>query len=196
MKIAMIASEVVPFAKTGGLADVAGALPLVLEDCGQDVIIIMPRYKCVTSGKFKLSRVSKDVSNATIGKNIKVYFIENDLYFNRDGLYVDKNGDYKDNLDRFSYFCTRALDLLKEINFSRPSIRMSGGIPPELISRRDNRLLNIDAYLYAARIAGLPAPQVALASIAILSGRHPHPASAFFRRASRLDLGHPFPFLK
>ena len=118
MKIAMIASEVVPFAKTGGLADVAGALPLVLEDCGQDVIIIMPRYKCVTSGKFKLSRVSKDVSNATIGKNIKVYFIENDLYFNRDGLYVDKNGDYKDNLERFAYFCRRALDLLKEINFS------------------------------------------------------------------------------
>ena len=118
MKIAMIASEVVPFAKTGGLADVAGALPLVLEDCGQDVIIIMPRYKCVTQGKFKLGRVSKDVSSATIGKNIKVYFIENDLYFNRDSLYVDKGGDYKDNLERFAYFCRRALDLLKEINFS------------------------------------------------------------------------------
>jgi starch synthase len=118
MKIAMVASEVVPFAKTGGLADVVGALPLVLEDCGQEVIIVMPKYKCITGGKFKISRVSKDISYSTIGKNIKVYFIENDLYFNRDGLYVDKNSDYKDNLERFAFFCRRTLDLLKEINFA------------------------------------------------------------------------------
>lgn len=118
MKIAMVASEVVPFAKTGGLADVVGALPLVLEDCGQEVIIVMPKYKCITDGKFKISRVSKGISCSTIGKNIKVYFIENDLYFNRDGLYMDKNGDYKDNLERFAFFCRRALDLLKEIDFA------------------------------------------------------------------------------
>ena len=118
MKIAMVASEVVPFAKTGGLADVVGALPLALEDCGQEVIIIMPRYKCITDAKFKPSRISKDVMSVTIGRNIKVYFIENDLYFERDGLYVDKNGDYKDNLERFAFFCRRALDLLKEIDFS------------------------------------------------------------------------------
>jgi len=117
MKIAMIASEVVPFAKTGGLADVVGALPLVLEDCAQEVIIIMPGYKCVKDGKIKLARVSKDVSSAVIGKDTRVYFIENDSYFNRDGLYVDKNGDYKDNLERFSFFCRRAMDLLKEIDF-------------------------------------------------------------------------------
>lgn len=118
MKIAMIASEVVPFAKTGGLADVVGALPLVLEDCGEEVIVIMPRYKCVKEGKFKISRVSKDVSSSVIGKGIKVYFIENDLYFNREGFYVDKNGDYKDNLERFAFFCRRGLDLLKEIDFA------------------------------------------------------------------------------
>lgn len=117
MKIAMIASEVVPFAKTGGLADVVGALPLVLEDCGQEVIVIMPRYKCVKDGTFKTSRVSRNVSSALIGNAVKVYFIENEAYFNRDGLYVDKNGDYRDNLDRFSFFCRRALDLLKEIDF-------------------------------------------------------------------------------
>ncbi|MFA5351071.1 MAG: glycogen/starch synthase, partial [Candidatus Omnitrophota bacterium] len=118
MKIAMVASEVVPFAKTGGLADVVGALPLVLEDCGQEVIVIMPRYKCVKDGKLKANRISRDVTSVTIGNNIKVYFIENDLYFNRDGLYVDKSGDYKDNLERFSFFCRRALELLKEIDFA------------------------------------------------------------------------------
>jgi starch synthase len=118
MKIAMLASEVVPFAKTGGLADVVGALPLALEDRGQEVIIIMPRYKCIADGKFKTMRVSKDITSAAIGTNIKVYFIENDLYFNRDGLYGNKGADYKDNLERFAFFCRRALDLLKEIHFT------------------------------------------------------------------------------
>ncbi|MBU0548286.1 MAG: glycogen synthase GlgA [Candidatus Omnitrophica bacterium] len=118
MKIAMVASEVVPFAKTGGLADVVGALPLALNDCGQEVIIIMPKYKCITDSKFRVSRVSKDVSSANIGENIKVYFMENDLYFNRDGLYMNKDGDYKDNLERFAFFCRRALDWLKEIDFA------------------------------------------------------------------------------
>ena len=110
MKIAMMASEVVPFAKTGGLADVAGALPLALEYCGHEVIVIMPGYKCITDAKLKISRVSKDVATVVIGKNIKVFFIENKDYFNRDGLYGDKNGDYRDNLERFAFFCRRALD--------------------------------------------------------------------------------------
>ncbi len=118
MKIAICASEVVPFAKTGGLADVAGALPLELELLNQEVIIIMPRYKAMQEPKFGIKRLKSDISYSVIGKNIKVYFIENDSYFNRDGLYQDKAGDYKDNLDRFSYYSRRALDLLKEINFN------------------------------------------------------------------------------
>ncbi len=117
MKIAICASEVVPFAKTGGLADVTGALPLELESLKQEVIIIMPRYKAIQEPKFSIKRLNTDISYAVIGKNIKVYFIENDLYFNRDGLYQDKTGDYKDNLDRFSYFSRRVPELLKEINF-------------------------------------------------------------------------------
>ena len=117
MKIAIVASEVVPFAKTGGLADVGGALPLALEYCGQEVIVIMPRYKCIKHLKFKINRVSQDISFSIIGKNIRVYFIENSLYFHRDGLYGDKSGDYQDNLERFTFFCRRGLDLLKEIDF-------------------------------------------------------------------------------
>ena len=121
MKIVVCASEAVPFAKTGGLADVAGALPLALEEAGQEVIVVMPRYKAIQDSKFKIIRLKDDVSYAVIGKNIKVYFIENDAYFNRDGLYGEKTGDYKDNLERFSFYCKRTLTLLKEINF-KPSI--------------------------------------------------------------------------
>jgi starch synthase len=121
MKIAMCASEVVPFAKTGGLADVAGALPLALEAEKQEVIIVMPKYKMIQDAKFGIQRLKNDISYATIGKKIKVYFIENDNYFNRDGLYGDKSGDHKDNLDRFSFYSKRTLNLLKEIGF-KPDI--------------------------------------------------------------------------
>ncbi len=134
MKILVAASEVVPFAKTGGLADVAGALPLALEEEGQEVIIAMPKYKAIDGSKFNIKKLKEGISYSLIGKNIKVYFIENDLYFNRNGLYGDKSGDYKDNLERFSYYCRRTLELLKEINFSRPTITMAGGIPPGINS--------------------------------------------------------------
>ncbi len=121
MKIVFAASEIVPFAKTGGLADVAGALPLALEDEGHQVVLVMPRYKCISDSRFKIKKVSRNFSSALIGKNIAVYFVENQAYFNREALYTDKNGDYPDNLDRFSYFCRSSLELLKEIKF-KPDI--------------------------------------------------------------------------
>jgi len=136
MKILLCASEVVPFAKTGGLADVAGALPAVLEGLGEEVIIAMPRYKTIQEPRFKIQRLSPDISFSVIGKKIKVYFIENDAYFNRDGLYGDKSGDYKDNLDRFAYYSRRSLDLLKEINFK-----------PDIIHLHDWQAALIPVYL-------------------------------------------------
>jgi len=118
MKIVMIASEVVPFAKTGGLADVTGALPLALEKQGHEVAVVMPGYKAVQYLKSPVVRsFSAGVSSAAIGKKSRIYFIDNDKLYGRDGLYGDKSGDYKDNLERFSYFCRKALELLKEIGF-------------------------------------------------------------------------------
>jgi len=122
MKIVICASEVVPFAKTGGLADVAGALPLALEAIGQEVIVVMPRYKAIQDPK--MQKLNEGISYTTIGNKIKVYFIENDKYYNRDGLYGDKSGDHKDNLERFSYYCKRTLDLLPEINFKADIIHV------------------------------------------------------------------------
>lgn len=121
MKVLFAASEVVPFAKTGGLADVAGALPLALEELGQDVIVAMPRYKAIQPPKFAIQNLQEGISYSAIGRKTKAYFLENNAYFNRDNLYGDKTGDYKDNLDRFSFYCKRTLDLLKEINF-RPDV--------------------------------------------------------------------------
>ncbi len=114
MNIVFCASEVVPFAKTGGLADVCGALPPALEKLGHDVVIITPRYKT--------SKVAGPSPIVRIGNNIRVCFIEHPHYFGRDGLYGDDHvGDYKDNLERFAFFCHAALNTLKEIKF-KPDI--------------------------------------------------------------------------
>jgi starch synthase len=121
MRIAICASEVVPFAKTGGLADVAGALPLALEKLKQEVIIIMPLYKKAALSKIDAKILYPGILSTKLGKNIKVYFIQNDKYFDRDGLYGTQEGDYPDNLERFSFYCLQCLELLKRIEF-RPDI--------------------------------------------------------------------------
>ena len=76
MKILLAASEVVPFAKTGGLADVAGALPLALEDLRQEVIVVMPAYKAVQNAKITVNKFKEGISYSVMGKDIKVYFID------------------------------------------------------------------------------------------------------------------------
>ena len=101
----MIASEGVPFAKTGGLADVVGALPLALEQLGHEVVLILPKYKGLTKRK------------TTLGSRIAVYLIQHDGFFGREHLYGGKDGDYPDNLERFSFFSWRALEQLRELKF-------------------------------------------------------------------------------
>ena len=121
MKVFMCSSEMVPFAKTGGLADALGALALALEKYDIEIRIALPKYKIVAGCNSQVASFSSDIDVAKIGRNIQVYLVKNDAYFNRDGLYGDKTEDYPDNLERFSFYCRRSLDLLKEINF-KPDI--------------------------------------------------------------------------
>ncbi|HQP91379.1 MAG TPA: glycogen/starch synthase [Candidatus Omnitrophota bacterium] len=116
MKIAFIMSEAVPYAKTGGLADVCGALPLELENLGAEVVMFLPRYQSVRASGVILHSLNNDVDFTSIGQHIKVYFIKHDMYL-REGLYGDRFGDYQDNLKRFSYFCVKSLETLKRTNF-------------------------------------------------------------------------------
>lgn len=135
MKILLASSEVVPFAKTGGLADVAGALPKALKALGHDVRVVLPKYHMVDKGKFDLTKIYDgikvtmlnreelaDIYEAVIpGTDVKVYFIANEKYFGRSGLYQDKGVDYPDNCERFAFYCKAALELLKKIDW-RPDI--------------------------------------------------------------------------
>lgn len=116
MRVAFFASEVYPFAKTGGLADVCGSLPLALEKLGANISVFLPRYSCIDPRSFGLKRLNSHVWMSTLGKNIQVYFLENEKFFDRDGLYGDAAGDYPDNLERFQFYCARSLEVIKQLN--------------------------------------------------------------------------------
>ena len=115
MKIAFCSSEVAPFAKTGGLADVCGTLPLALEQLGQQIVIMMPFYGGIDGKKHGIKRIDDSLATATIGKDIQVYFVDHPSYFQRDGLYGNEQGDFPDNLERFQYFCWQALRVFKQL---------------------------------------------------------------------------------
>jgi len=116
VKVLIASSEVVPFAKTGGLADVSASLAKALRALGCDVRIIMPLYKCVESGGFDLKKETLRLKNmpgfelySTLSGGVKVYFLRNDKYFARDGLYGTSQGDYSDNALRFGFFSSAVL---------------------------------------------------------------------------------------
>jgi starch synthase len=133
MRILFAASEVAPFAKTGGLADVAGSLPTALASLGHDVRIIMPRYRQVNPNVFKLKPVATfsvplgawnercDVLRSNANNDITVYFIGKDIFFDRPELYGTAKADYSDNAERFIFFSRAILELCNSIHF-RPDI--------------------------------------------------------------------------
>lgn len=115
MRVVFASSEVFPFAKTGGLADVCGALPLALEKIGIDVTVFLPHFKFIDTAKHGIERVNNQLSRVTIGQTIDVYFIENHVFFGREGIYGDTYGDYGDNLQRFQFFSQKVLEVIKQL---------------------------------------------------------------------------------
>ena len=124
MHIAFVASEGVPFSKTGGLADVVGALPRALAALGHQVSVYLPRYR-----QTKLTEPATVVRSITIPFDdeyrfasvlsvasqggVRFYFVEYPPYFDRDGLYGSPAGDYPDNAERFALFSRAVLEASK-----------------------------------------------------------------------------------
>src|SRR5258708_23644593 len=134
MKILFAASECVRFWKTGGLADVSGALPKELRKKRHDVRIILPKYKAIRAQEFNLKETGEgvrvpigsrietgDIRAAKTEKGVPVYFINHEGYFGRSGLYRSPEGDYPDNAERFIFFSRAVLEACKAMNF-RPDI--------------------------------------------------------------------------
>ena len=128
MNVLFVASEAVPFIKTGGLADVMGALPKALAKKGMDVRLVIPIYSRIAEeAKKQMKEVTTGIVNLAWRQlyygveeikqdGVTVYFIDNEWYFKRDGLY-----GYGDDDERFAYFCRAVLTMLPKIGF-KPDI--------------------------------------------------------------------------
>lgn len=153
IKILLVSPEVVPFAKTGGLADVAGALSKVLSKLGCEVKTILPKYKMVDEKKFKSKRIELTLPEINTGREkikfqirrfhlqdseTEYLFLENKEYYERGELYRDnKTGyDYADNDERFILFARGVLETVKALSWK-----------PDLIHCNDWQSALIPAYL-------------------------------------------------
>jgi starch synthase len=133
MKVALLASEVVPFAKTGGLADVAGALPKFLSQLGVEIKVFMPLYQETKKKNLPLRAAAEKIEMDWAGKqdcfsvweykegSLSFLFIDKDVYFDREQLYGTAQGDYPDNGERFGFFSRAVLASLKHLGF-RPDV--------------------------------------------------------------------------
>ena len=137
LRILIMASEASPFAKTGGLADVVGALPRALAALGHDVRVLMPKYRGVEAhaGPLRLAASNLRVPlgdrtaegalfEARVPGGVTVYFLAHDHYYDREGLYGTADGDYWDNCERFIFFCRGGLDAVAALGASgwRPQV--------------------------------------------------------------------------
>ncbi|MCJ7458563.1 MAG: glycogen synthase GlgA [candidate division Zixibacteria bacterium] len=153
LRVLLVSPEVVPFAKTGGLADVAGALSKVLSRMGCEVKTILPKYKMVDEKKYGLENIDSFLPGIRIAEkevkfkikkchlpdsNAEYLFLENKEFFDRDELYADKKTgqDYEDNDERFILFARGVLETIKALDWK-----------PDLIHCNDWQSALIPAYL-------------------------------------------------
>jgi starch synthase len=127
MKIVLATSEATPFAKTGGLADVCGALPLEIARLGHDVSVIMPAYRAVQKAGVPIKptgiELTIPIGRKTVpgrllrstfpNSQVPVYFVDQPDYFDRDDLYQSKGKDYPDNCERFVFFSRAVMEAIR-----------------------------------------------------------------------------------
>ena len=154
LRVCFASAEAAPFAKAGGLADVAGALPKALKVSGAAIIIFIPKYGSIDDEEFELSKVdeipdtkiamgSKHTSASLWkaqlhGSCVETYFIGNTEYFSRKGIYNDpKTGEgYRDNHERYIFFMRALLSFIEALDWK-----------PDVIHCNDYQTGLIPAYL-------------------------------------------------
>jgi starch synthase len=168
LKILFVTSEVVPFVKTGGLADVSSALPQKLQEMGHQVRIVVPKYGAIDERKYKIHEVVrlKDLTTDIGGKEVvfslrssflvgtkarvQIYFLDNSDYFgNRHSLYSDPltGQDFKDNDERFILLAKSVYELIIKLGWVPDIIHCNdwqcGLIPVYLKTQyKDHELFN------------------------------------------------------
>ena len=149
LKIAFLGSEGVPFVKSGGLADVVGALPKYLSARGHDVVVVLPKYASIDVHRWEIEPFLSPLGvwmgdteewcatfRTTYG-GVRFFFIECDKYFHRAGIYHDPEmEDYRDNARRFGFFTRAALQLCRDMGFD-----------PDIVHAHDWQTALAPAYL-------------------------------------------------
>ena len=149
MRIVFAASEMVPFAKTGGLADVIGSLAAEIRLLGHEVAVFLPRYKVIDIQNWRLKSVvdrleiplgtEKEpgrILTSTLRNGVKLYFVEHPEFYARNGLYGTTLGDFADNDRRFIFFGRAMLEALKIL-----------GLKPDMIHCHDWQTGLVPVYL-------------------------------------------------
>lgn len=151
MNVVFLTTEAVPFAKTGGLADVCGALPIRIAALGHPTALIMPAFPSVRAAGVPVE--TTDISFAIpmgAGKpmgcrllqsrlpesDVPVWFIDQPQYFHRPALYGSSTGDYADNAERFAFFCRAAIVAMRRIGWSIDLVHCNDwqtGLVPRLL---------------------------------------------------------------
>ena len=129
-KVLFVASECVPYAKTGGLADVVAALAKTLQQKGCEVRVILPLYGTITPEEHGIEFARSacvhmgggveqwvGIHSTKLAGRVPVWFVDYKVYFDRPGLYGDSHGEYGDNGFRFALFCKAAIQLCKDTGF-------------------------------------------------------------------------------
>jgi starch synthase len=124
LRILFVASEGLPFSKTGGLADVIEGLPKALVGHAHEVAVVLPRYRGTGAARVVVPSVTvsmgprlhfPSIADGTSIAGVRYFFVDDPEYFDRDGLYGGRRGDYPDNAERYSEFCRVALEIAKNV---------------------------------------------------------------------------------
>src|SRR5712692_2094561 len=124
MRILFVASEGLPFSKTGGLADVVEALPKALAAMSHDVAVVLPRYRGTKAASVDLPSLTIPLGDrlrfpAIIDGSqlagVHYYFVDDPEYFDREQLYAAQGKDYPDNAERFGEFSKAAVEIAKRV---------------------------------------------------------------------------------
>ena len=146
MQILIVASEAGPFAKTGGLADVIGALPRALARLGHTVDVVIPRYRGITAGD-RIGDVTVALGGhvaaaaiyAATADGVRTVFVDHPAYFDREHLYGSPGHDYPDNPERFAFLAHAALEWASQSPVPYEIVHghdWQAGLVPVLLRRR------------------------------------------------------------
>jgi starch synthase len=150
LRILYVSSEIAPFAKTGGLAEVGGSLPVELANLGHDLTLVMPAYPHICEAGHEVEPVSFDLNvpiggqivhgrilhTKTANGKVDVYFVDQPQYFGRPGLYQEDGEDYRDNCERFVFFCRAVMETVRSLELELDVIHCNDwqtGLIPALL---------------------------------------------------------------